>query len=89
MYPLVRTRVLSGYVFLGKDILSCLNGYLVNVGEKKKTTSKSPLMLPDNPRLCFLKELTGFLLPLISGSHIRVSLLCELSQASVCQLCIA
>lgn len=88
MYPLVRTRALSGYVFLGRDIFKCLNEYLVNVGGKK-TTRKSPLMLPDNPCVCFLKEHTGFLLPLISGSYIRVSLLCELSQASVCQLCIA
>lgn len=35
MYPLVRTRALSGYVFLGRDIFKCLNEYLVNVGEKK------------------------------------------------------
>lgn len=35
VYPLVRTRALSGYVFLGRDIFKCLNEYLVNVGEKK------------------------------------------------------
>lgn len=44
VYPLVRTRALSGYVFLGRDIFKCLNEYLVNVGGKKQQES---------PLLCF------------------------------------
>lgn len=58
MYRLVRTKrtkALSGYVFLGRDILRCRNGYLVNVGEKtpKKVPSYVCFQIPPLPPLQF------------------------------------